>query len=101
MTVMERIDMREKTIEQAIIRAVKSRDGECYKWTGHAGVPDRIAMLPGGCIGFIEVKAPDEKPRPLQLSRHRRIRALGFKVYVIDGTDQIESVLDEIGGCHA
>ena len=101
MTVTDWRNMKEKTIEQKIIRAVKSRDGECYKWTGHAGVPDRIAMLPGGKIGFIEVKAPGERPRPLQLSRHRRIRSLGFKVYVIDRIDQIESVLDEIGGGHA
>lgn len=89
--------MREKVIEQKLVKAVKSRDGMCFKWTGCAGVPDRIAMLPGGHIGFIELKAPGEKPRPLQLSRHRLIRSLGFKVYVIDGIEQIEPVLDEIG----
>lgn len=90
--------MREKAIEQRLVKAVKARDGVCFKWTGCAGVPDRIALLPGGHIGFIETKAPGGKPRPLQLSRHRLIRSLGFKVYVIDGIEQIESVLDEIGG---
>ena len=90
--------MREKTIEQKLIVAVHNRGGVCPKWTGWNGCPDRIVLLPGERIGFIEVKAPGEKPRPLQESRHTAIRGLGFKVYVIDGMEQIEGVLDEIGG---
>lgn len=90
--------MKEKDIEQKIVRAVKSRGGICPKWTGWAGCPDRIVLFPIARIGFIEVKAPGQKPRPLQVSRHRILRGLGFKVYVIDGAEQIESVLDEIGG---
>ncbi len=90
--------MREKTIEQKLIKAVKMRDGICPKWVGWNGCPDRIVLLPKARIAFIELKAPGEKPRPLQESRHRILRGLGFKVYVIDGIEQIESVLDEIGG---
>ena len=42
------------------------------------------------------VKAPGENPRPLQLSRHRLLRRLGFKVYVLDDESQIGGIIDEI-----
>jgi hypothetical protein len=47
-------------------------------------------------MAFVEVKAPGEKPRPLQLARHKLLRELGFKVYVLDGELQIGGMLDEI-----
>ena len=90
--------MKEATIERKLVSAAKLRGGICTKWVspGYDGVPDRIVLLPGGKIGFGEVKAPREKPRPLQLARHNRLRQLGFKVYILDGTDQIGGILDEI-----
>ena len=63
---------------------------------GFDGMPDRIVLLPGGHMGFVEVKAPGEKPRPLQLSRHRLLRGLGFKVCVLDDEQQLGGILDEI-----
>ena len=47
---------------------------------------------------MVEVKAPGEKPRALQMSRHKLFGRLGFKVYVLDGVEEIEKILDEIGG---
>lgn len=90
--------MNEKQIEQTLIRAVKGRGGVCPKWVspGLDGVPDRIILLPDGKLGFAELKAPGEKPRPLQSVRLRQLKALGYKVYVIDSTDVIGGVLDEI-----
>ena len=90
--------MREKTIEQSLMKAVKSHGGICPKFTspGMDGVPDRLVLLPGGHMGFVEVKAPGEKPRPLQVHRHRQLRRLGFKVYVLDGIEQIGGIIDEI-----
>lgn len=92
--------MREKTIEQKLAKAVKAAGGIAPKLIcpGFDGMPDRMVLMPGGRIGFVEVKAPGEKPRPLQLSRHRLLRRLGFKVYVLDGVEQIEIILREIGG---
>lgn len=90
--------MREKTIEQKLIKAVKSAGGIAPKLVspGFDGMPDRIVLLPGGKIGFVEVKAPGKKPRPLQAARHRLLRWLGFKVYVLDDPEQIGGILDEI-----
>ena len=61
--------MREKIIEEKLTKAVKQNSGVCWKFTspGTAGVPDRIVLMPGGRIAFVEVKAPGEKPRPLSI----------------------------------
>ena len=90
--------MREKTIEQKFVTAVKTAGGLALKFTspGFDGVPDRIVLLPGGKMAFVEVKAPGEKPRPLQLARHRLLRRLGFRVYVLDDESQIGGIVDEI-----
>lgn len=90
--------MREKTIEQKFRAAVKAAGGLAVKFAspGFDGVPDRLALLPGGRMAFVEVKAPGEKPRPLQLARHRQLRQLGFKVYVLDDEGQIGGIIDEI-----
>ena len=88
----------EKQIEQALVKAVKNMGGIAPKFVspGYDGMPDRIVLMPDGHIGFVEVKAPGKKPRPLQQARHEMLRSLGFKVYVIDSIDQIGGILDEI-----
>lgn len=90
--------MREKQIEQKLVRAVKNMGGIAPKFVspGFDGMPDRIVLIPGGHIGFVEVKAPGEKPRPLQLSRHGLLRRLGFNVFILDDEQQIGGILDEI-----
>lgn len=90
--------MREKTIEQKLVSAVRRSGGIAPKLVspGFDGMPDRMVLMPGGCIAFVEVKAPGEKPRPLQLSRHRLLRRLGFRVYVLDDAEQIGGIIDEI-----
>ena len=90
--------MREKTIERKLVLAVNAAGGIAPKFTspGYAGMPDRIVLLPDGHMAFVEVKAPSEKPRLLQLARHKLLRGLGFKVYVLDDKQQIGGILDEI-----
>lgn len=75
--------MREKSIEEKLVAAVKVQGGVCWKFTspGTAGVPDRIVLMPFGRIGFVEVKT---------------LRRLGFKAFVLDSPDQIGGIIDEI-----
>ncbi len=92
--------MREKTIETKLVQAVRAKGGLAPKFTspGFDGVPDRLVLLPGGKVAFIELKAPGKTLRPLQVRRKRQLEALGFSVYCIDRPEQIETVLQEIGG---
>lgn len=90
--------MREKEIEEKLRLSVKFHGGIALKFTspGFDGMPDRLLLFPNGKIAFAELKSPGKKPRPLQLSRHRLLRKLGFKVFVIDSKEQIGGVIDEI-----
>ena len=92
--------MEEKRIEQKLVKMTSQSGGVALKFVspGCAGVPDRLVLMPGGKAAFVEVKAPGRKPRPLQIRRISQLRRLGFQVYVVDGTEQIEEVLKKIGG---
>jgi hypothetical protein len=90
--------MREREIEWQLTKAAQQTGGLTPKFTspGWAGAPDRLVLLPGGRMAFVEVKAPGKTLRPLQVRRKGQLEALGFRVYVIDNVQQIGGVLDEI-----
>jgi len=90
--------MLEKEIEMQLMKAVKQMGGRAVKFMspGFDGMPDRLVLLPGGKCGFVEVKAPGKKPRALQLVRHEMLKALGFKVYVLDSKEQIGESINDI-----
>lgn len=89
--------MQERKIEQKLCAAVKKSGGIAMKLVspGLAGVPDRLLLFPGGRIAFCEVKAPGQKPRSLQEHRIAQLRALGFKVYVLDCEERIGEIINE------
>ena len=92
--------MRESSIERRFVTEVKRRGGLAAKFVspGLDGVPDRLVLLPGGKMAFVELKAPGKAFRPLQERRREQLEGLGFRVYVVDGLEQIRTVVDEIGG---
>ena len=90
--------MRESTIEHRLVTEVKKRGGIAPKFVspGLDGVPDRLVLLPQGHMAFVELKAPGQKPRPLQVKRIEQLRALGYLAYCIDQSNQIGGILDEV-----
>ena len=97
---MDKTPKGEKFIERKLVEAVRAVGGIAPKLVspGLDGMPDRLVLLPKGRMGFVEVKAPGKKPRPLQTARLELLKRLGFKAYVLDGEEQIEGIVDEIGG---
>ena len=89
--------MKEKVIERKLSDAVSQMGGLALKFVspGLAGVPDRLVLLPGGKAIFVELKAPGKKPRPLQRLRHEQLRALGFRVVVVDSVEGIRECVKE------
>ena len=90
----------EKDIEKKFIKAIRHVDGIALKLVSPSfnGIPDRLVLMPKGKIGFVEIKDKGKKPRALQISRHNMLRQLGFKVFVLDDADDIEKIINEIGG---
>lgn len=89
--------MCENSIERRLVTEVERVGGWCLKLPAihNAGLPDRICLFPGGRILFVELKAPGKKPREIQLFMHRKIRALGFRVEVVDTPEQIKKIIKE------
>lgn len=90
--------MREDAIERRLVTEAVKRGGLAPKFVspGLDGVPDRLLLLPGGRLAFVEVKAPGKKPRPLQRRRMEQLTVLGFQVFVLDSKEQIGEILDEV-----
>lgn len=90
--------MLEKKLEEKFRIAVKQAGGKAYKFTspGNDGVPDRLVILPGGQIGFVELKQKGKKPTALQTRRIQELQGMGCKVYVLDDPEDIETVIFSI-----
>lgn len=91
---------QESKLEAKLVKAVKNNGGIALKFISpnYDGLPDRLVLIAYGHVGFVEVKAPNKKPRPLQLARHKQLRKLGFKVYVLDDEKQILEIINDIKG---
>jgi hypothetical protein len=93
--------MHERDIEDYLVKRVNAMGGEVrkVKWIGRRGAPDRLVMLdPRAFTGqsattWVELKAPGEKPKPHQAREHKRMRAMGQRVEVIDSLEGVEALL--------
>lgn len=76
----------EKIIERKLVELVKAKGGLCLKLLSSQfiGLPDRLCLFPNERAVFVELKTTGQKPRKIQLLIHDRLRALGFRVEVID-----------------
>ena len=90
--------MREKQIEHNLVDETEKRGGMAPKFVspGLSGMPDRLVLLPDAKMGFVELKSPGKKPRVLQEKRHRDLRNLGYRVYVLNRAEKVKEVLDDI-----
>lgn len=88
----------EKDIEKYLVTKAKAYGGYALKWVCPSwnGVPDRIVILPGGRIGFIETKSPGKTLKPQQERWRERLQRLGFLAYKADSKDDIDEFLREI-----
>jgi hypothetical protein len=88
----------EKKLETKFRESVKKLKGAALKFycLSFTGMPDRIVLMPGGRIWFVELKSPGKKPTPRQLFVHGWLRGLGFEVVVIDTQELLNDFLNRI-----
>lgn len=90
--------MQEKDIERKLHKGVKElkHGALCLKFEspGFSGVPDRIILLPGEKVIFVETKKPGKKERARQEYVQGLFRDLGFEVYsTVDNKAYVEEIL--------
>lgn len=86
--------MNENTIENRLRIEVERLGGKAYKFesNGNVGVPDRIVILPGGRVFFIELKRPKGgRFSRMQEFRMAELRSLGANVISIKTYKEVES----------
>ena len=90
--------MLEKELEKKFSGRVKAAGGKAYKFVspGNDGVPDRLVVLPGGRVGFVELKQRGRKPTALQQKRLQELRDLGCYAVVLDDLADTDTVLEQI-----
>lgn len=87
--------MREKDIEGRLREGIKKLGGLCYKFVspGNRGVPDRIVLLPGGTVHFVELKTEVGRLSKIQRVQLKRLERLGLQVEVLYGLSEVEEFL--------
>lgn len=87
----------EKAIDRKLRSIIKASGGLCIKLlTLHlTGLPDRLCLLPGGFVCFVELKTTGKKPTCIQLYWHKKLRKLGFNTYLIDRSGQIKLLIKD------
>ena len=88
----------EKYLERKLCAEVKAMGGIAYKFVspGRRGVPDRMCVLPGGRVVFVELKSYGKKPTPLQEIEIGRLKDLGFWVFVIDSAGKLDKLISQL-----
>lgn len=94
---MKQIDS-EKLVERKLVELVKINNGMCIKLLCDQliGLPDRLCLFPNHKMAFVETKTTGQKPRRIQAYMHKKLRALGFRVEVIDSVEDVINFIEDI-----
>lgn len=83
--------MLESAIERKFRAGVIRLGGLSYKWVPTVkGLPDQIAILPGGEIWFVELKQSGLAPEPAQVAMHEKLRRRGARVITLAGPNEVD-----------
>ncbi len=94
---------REKQVEETLVRETRIRGGDALKFVspGLVGVPDRIVILPGGVVCFVEVKRPGEKPRWMQQIILRWLCRMGARTATVDNVLSARRLVERLEARYA
>ena len=89
---------RERDIEGYMRLKLKQQGALFLKWIspGNDGVPDRIAILPGGDVYFIELKTDQGHSTRIQEWQQQRLRRLGCNVREVRGMTEARQFIEEV-----
>lgn len=94
--VLAKLTIKEHVVEKYLCDTIKERGGFCPKFNdvGQRGAPDRLVILPGQPVYFVELKRPHKgKLAPWQKRYHEQLRACGQKVWVLNSIEMVDDFL--------
>lgn len=92
------VSASEKVLEAELRERCKTLGWMCIKLTSQyqRGLPDRLILMPGSRVCFAEIKTTGKKPTALQRVTHERLRALGYRVEVVDTTESLDNLIVDL-----
>lgn len=96
-------EIYESEIERYFIAQVKARGGWSFKFVirGFRGLPDRLNFMPEGRLLLCEVKRPrGGRVSTIQKYVHKKLRELGFPVYLANTRGRIDEVFEDFDKRH-
>lgn len=93
-----RSDLKESRIEEWLNGKIRELGGVSYKFVSpmNPGVPDRIYLMPGGVVWFVELKTEIGRLANLQKYQGRRIREQGCNYRVVRGMEEARAFVEEL-----
>jgi len=94
--IVKHADVSEKMIERYLCDSIKQMCGVCLKYSnaGMVGYPDRICLLSGGVVFWVELKSKDGRLNEVQKIRIRQLRGMGHTVNVCRSKEDVDEVLE-------
>lgn len=91
-------DVSEKAIERYLVEQAKQNGLLCLKYSNPnmVGYPDRLLVLPGGGVVWVELKSKGRKPTKIQQIRIAELIGMGHLVKVIDNKADIDGLIKTI-----
>ena len=96
--ITDHAEVSEKSIERYLVEKAKEHGLPCLKYSNPnmVGYPDRLLVLPGAKVIWVELKSRGRKPDKRQLIRHAELSGMGHEVRVIDNKADIDELLNSI-----
>ena len=90
--------MTEKQVEQRLVNDVKALGGSAYKFLsqGNVGVPDRLVVMPGGRVFFVELKTDNGRLSKMQARQMERLMELRQQVECLHGRGDVDRFLKKL-----
>lgn len=90
--------INEKSLEKLLVREVKKLGGAALKYHNSfdTAFPDRLILLPGGRVWWVELKSPGKKPTKLQALKIKQLQKLGFGATIVDSLESLNYLLPKL-----
>lgn len=89
--------MLEREVEATLVSGVRKLGGQTFKLIPVAkGLPDRLVVLPGGRVFFVELKTVTGRASSAQRLWQSRLLRIGADVRTLYGKDQVQSFLSAL-----
>ena len=92
--IADHTEVSEKAIEKYLIEQAEANGLLCLKYSNPnmVGYPDRLLVLPGGSVVWVELKSKGRKPTKIQQMRIAGLRNRGHYGWVIDNRKSVDDL---------